>query len=121
MLLSKIGAGLLLSTAVYAHVTVTPFGAVDHSAMTPPLLIAQQSTGSEQSSQEKAETARAAYKDEDSKPVENWFGCPPAKESKDDSTAVTTAAADSGDVDKSEPADENCDPDAPQNDSPQKN
>jgi hypothetical protein len=130
-LLLQISAGLLLTGSVYAQVNHTPDQQPGYGSAASPLMIAQQTdnsasqpaAGNDKSSDEMANTAREAYQDEDGKPVESWFGCPPAKvEGESGGEEITTVAANTkdGDVDKSEPANEDCDPDAPQNDSPQK-
>ena len=57
-----------------------------------------------------AKTAVEAYEQEDAGPVENWFGCPPTETSDGDAQHNENA----------EKTEEHCDPDHPQNDSPQK-
>lgn len=91
--------------------------------------IAQQDNTEEKpiSSDEKAETAREAYKEEDAKPVENWFGCPPtdkadadSENQDEDSATVTVAKADTATDQEQSAAEPSCDPEAPENQQPQK-
>ncbi len=73
-----------------------------------PLLSAAQ----DQNSEDKAEIAREAYEPEDSKPIENWFGCPPKDEDTGQDAAEAPDESPSSGQDNSE-QDGNCSAEQP--------
>lgn len=62
--------------------------------------------------------ALSAYEARDSGPVENWFGCPPKRDPN--ATRAPDSEVRSGRTGETASGDDACDPDAPANDSPQK-